>query len=530
MNKKGIGKGIKGIVAACLLLSIALPFFTGCSTQDSTGKRQLWVVTEETTWDRMNGQLYELEQAYEKEHKDVDIRVEYLPTEQQERDVYLQQLRTEILQGGGPDLYLLPTDNTLTLNEPITPTQVEVDPLFADVELAMRNGLFYDISRFYDKDDALGKENLNAQIMAAGVVEGKRYVLPLRYDLPVIYARQDALAAAGIDPGILEEGIDVIMDAVLASGDPVLAGGVFHNSFSAFSDFVDYGTGNVLLAEKELISYMETYQKLMALLGSQEDYVLGTLDLSTFISDSYDKITMWVENAEDIKIVDGEVIYENAQERIRKYYPLWIGNLQDAFDYVPAAQYDEADMSVLPMRGVGGDVVATVTYYGAVGSGCSDPELAYDFLRQFLLQESQWEKNRPVRNHVKPLKGSGNTAKDMQRPGLIESGWAVWDKDSLQTLWDVRRLQVYKKPAYMTDENAKERMRKIGLMTLETERMPIFDIAIDQVRFNTVMSDKLADILQSLNEQDDKKAPTQADIPRLAEELLWSLRWFVAEG
>ena len=528
MNKKGIGKGIKGI-AACLLLSIALPFFTGCSTQDSTGKRQLWVVTEETTWDRMNGQLYELEQAYEKEHKDVDIRVEYLPTEQQERDVYLQQLRTEILQGGGPDLYLLPTDNTLTLNEPITPTQVEVDPLFADVELAMRNGLFYDISRFYDKDDALGKENLNAQIMAAGVVEGKRYVLPLRYDLPVIYARQDALAAAGIDPGILEEGIDVIMDAVLSSGDPVLAGGVFHDSFSAFSDFVDYGTGNVLLAEKELISYMETYQKLMALLGSQEDYVLGTLDISTFINDSYDKITMWVENAEDIKIVDGEVIYENAQERIRKYYPLWIGNLQDAFDYVPAAQYDKADMSVLPMRGVGGDVVATVTYYGAVGSGCGDPELAYDFLRQFLLQESQWEENRPTKNHEKPLKGQGDTSNDLQYPGLIENGWAVRDENSLQPLWVVRRKQIYKKPFYMGTNDARQRMREIGLMNLEEGRLPILGIEMDQVRFNTILSDDLADALSGLNEAETGE-PTKADIPNLAEKLLWNLRWFVAEG
>jgi hypothetical protein len=73
-------------------------------------------------------------------------------------------------------------------------------------------------------------------------------------------------------------------------------------------------------------------------------------------------------------------------------------------------------------------------------------------------------------------------------------------------------------------------MRKIGLMTLEEGRMPLFDIEIDQVRFNTTISDKLADTLAGLNQQDYKKAPIQVDIPRLAEELLWSLRWFVAEG
>ena len=185
MKKKSAGKGIKGIVSVCLLFAVVLPLLWGC-TPATTGKRQLWVVTEKSTWSRMNGQLYMIEQAYEKQHKDVDIRVEYLPTEQQERDVYLQQLRTQILRGGGPDLYLLPTDNTLVLDEPIQYTRVETEPLFSDVELAMRNGLFYDISHFYDKDDALGKESLNPYIMDAGVVGGKRYVLPLRYDLPGI--------------------------------------------------------------------------------------------------------------------------------------------------------------------------------------------------------------------------------------------------------------------------------------------------------------------------------------------------------
>lgn len=529
MKKKSAGKGIKGIVSVCLLFAVVLPLLWGC-TPATTGKRQLWVVTEKSTWSRMNGQLYMIEQAYEKEHKDVDIRVEYLPTEQQERDVYLQQLRTQILRGGGPDLYLLPTDNTLVLDEPIQYTRVETEPLFSDVELAMRNGLFYDISRFYDKDDALGKESLNPYIMDAGVVGGKRYVLPLRYDLPVIYARLDKLQETGFDPAVLQEDIFAIMEAVLASGDPVLAGGIFHHSFSAFSDFVDYSTGNVLLTEDKLASYMEAYQKLMALLGSQEAYVLTNLDISTFINDSYDKTTMWVEKAEDIKIIDGEVIYENAQERIYRYYPLWIGTLQDGFDYVPAAQYDNADMAVLPMRAVGGDVVATVTYYGAVGSGCSDPELAYDFLRQFLLEDAQWEKTRPVRNHMKPLKGPGDTSRDTQYPGLIEEGWAVRDKNALQTLWNARRIQIYKKPAYMSNEAAQDRMRKIGLMTLEEGRMPLFDIEIDQVRFNTTISDKLADTLAGLNQQNYKKAPIQVDIPRLAEELLWSLRWFVAEG
>ena len=48
--------------------------------------------------------------------------------------------------GRGPDCYLLPTDNTLILEEEQY-THVEVEPLFADVQLAMQNGLFYDVTK-----------------------------------------------------------------------------------------------------------------------------------------------------------------------------------------------------------------------------------------------------------------------------------------------------------------------------------------------------------------------------------------------
>lgn len=518
---------IKGIVSVCLLFCVALPLF-GCAPQ-STGKRQLWVVTEKSTWSRMNGQLHALELAYEKEHEDVDIKVEYLPTEEQARSAYLQQLRTEILQGGGPDLYLLPTDNTLVLDEPTQYTNVEVEPLFADVDLAMRNGLFYDLSRFYDRDDTLGKESLNGSVMDAGVVDGKRYVLPLRYDIPVIYAVEDATGNMRLDPAVLEEDILTMMEAVYESGDKLLAAGILLGGYSAFSDFVDYTSGNVLLEKETLVRYMRAYQNLVALAKSETYITLGKLSISGYVGDSYGKTIIHVESEDDIQYIDGEWVFLNATEKLYTYFPLYIGNMQDALAYGPVAQSAKLNMIATPVKGVGGDVVATVTYYGAMGSGCSDPELAYDFLRQFLLEESQWEYNRPTKNFEKPMKGQGNTSNQLQYAGLIEEGWAVRDVNSLQPLWLVRRKQVYTKPAYYTDQGSKQRMREIGLMELQEESAPILGVEIGQVRFNTGLSDTLAAALATLNDQ-KTGAPADVDIPQLAEDLLWSLRWFVAEG
>lgn len=533
---------ISVITLLSLLLGLVMQTMVACAPA-SQEKSELWVVTEQSTWDRMNGQLYVLEKAYEEAHSNVDIKVDYLPTDEQERDVYLQQLRTEILQGSGPDCYLLPTDNTLILDEPAQYTYVDVEPLFSDVDLAMRNGLFYDITEFYDADDTLGKEALNTKIMDAGVVNETRYVLPLRYDVPVIYAKADALEAVGLTGDILQADILTIMEAVLATGDPVLASGILYDSFSAFSIFLDYTAGNAELDAETLLPYVQTYGQLKAQIG--ETYLDGTrlnqeeieaiatensvllqkLDLKDYIYGEYGEPEPVPGIPDNVYIVGGMAIEEDKPDIYTEYYPLCVGSMADCFSYAAVAEYENTELIMTPLRSVGGDVVATVTYYAAVGSGCRNPELAYDFLRQFLLEESQREVDRPERNHTKPLKGMGaNTSNDLQYPGLIGNGWPVRDENVVEDLWKIRRKQIYvrKLDAFFTSDGTRSRMRSIGLCTLTEEQIPIANITIDQVRFNTTLSDSFTDTLATVSDQ--------TDAAEVAEQLLWILRWHVSEG
>lgn len=526
----------------CLLVGLVMQTMAGCAPV-SQETLELWVVTEQSTWDRMNGQLYVLEKAYEEAHSNVDIKVDYLPTDEQERDVYLQQLRTEILQGGGPDCYLLPTDNTLILDEPAQYTYVDVEPLFSDVDLAMRNGLFYDITGFYDADDTLGKEALNTKIMDAGVVNGTRYVLPLRYDVPVIYARTDALEAAGLTGELLQKDILTIMEAVLATGDPVLASGILFDSFSAFSGFLNYSSGNAELDAETLLPYVQTYGLLKAQAGEtyldgtrlseeeieahamEDSVLLQKLDLKDYIYGEYGEPEPVPGIPDNVYIFGGMPIEEEKLDIYTEYYPLCVGSMADSFSYAAVAAYENTELIMTPLRSVGGDVVATVTYYAAVGSGCRNPELAYDFLRQFLLEDSQRELNRPERNHTKPVKRTAsNTSNDLQYPGLIENGWPVRDKNAVEDLWRVRRIQTYVRllDPFFTSDGTKSRMKKIGLSEITEDQIPIADIAIDQVRFNTTLSDSFADKLATVS--------AQTDIADVAEQLVWILRWHVSEG
>ena len=523
----------------CALLLALLCILGGCGQKEDHAV-QLWIVTEQTTWDRMNGQTGVLIETFEEENPGVTIRLDILPLDQQERSVYLQQLRTEILRGGGPDGYLLPTDNLRILDEPAQYTYVEAEPLFVDAELAMRNGLFYDITNLYDADDSLGKEGLNTKIMDAGVVDGKRYILPLRYDMPVIYAENAALEAAGLDTDILHEDILTIMEAVLATGDPILAGGILHDSFSAFSNFIDYASGNAELDEVTLSRYLQVYQQLKELvaapyldgtrlsddeieaIAAEDSILLKKLDVKEYIYGEYGEPEPVPGIPDNVIIIGGKQIEEEGLDVYTEYYPLYIGTMADSFSYAAVAAYEDAALTMVPMRSIGGNVVATVTYYAAVGSGSQNPELTYEFLRQFLLEESQWEQNRPQRKHTYPFKDTpDNDSNDLQYPGLIGNGWPVRDQNTVETLWEVRRKQIYVKQLdyFFTSDGTRLRMRKIGLSGMTEAQIPLFDTPINQVRFNTTLSEELAQTLTSLTD------PASA-----AERLCWNLRWHVSEG
>ena len=190
--------GAKRIWAVLLVLVlILLMTLPGCKED---GPVTLRIVTESintSTGDwanlRLEQQLSKTILAYKESHENVKFVIEKIPYEGSERTNMLERLRTELMSGKGPDILLLP-GNCLMLGR-----QGELkESLILDVNQAMRNGLFADISEYYDADTELGKESLNTTVMDAGVVDGARYVLPLRYDFPVACVSVERFAKTGL--------------------------------------------------------------------------------------------------------------------------------------------------------------------------------------------------------------------------------------------------------------------------------------------------------------------------------------------
>lgn len=485
-----------------LLVAALLCPFAGCGKKDDN---TIWVVTEESTWDRMNGQLLAVKATFEEAHPGVTIQIDILPTQEQERSAYLQQLRTQILRGQGPDAYLLPTSNSLMIGDGVGRTYCEVEMLFADVAQAMENGMFRDMSQWYDADTELGKDSLNTAVMNAGVQDGNRYILPLRYDIPVIYAELQALRDAGFDVSALEKTMPELMQAALATGDPLVAAGGVYDGSEVFGNWIDYKTGQVTLTEDTLTSYMETYRRLLE--TSREGKALH-MSVTNYI---------WG--------------YYQDDNKYPLRYPLYIGSLAQLLDYAPVAQYEESECAIVPLQAQGGGTVATVTYYAAMGSGCRNPEVTYEFLRQFLLEESQWEYNRPTKMNMlvgyPPGKGTQDKTNKTQTAGLIEKGWPVRTKGSLAPLWEVRRKQFY---SPYTTGDAERRMRKIGLGTLEERWEDILDAPICEARFPSAADTMLDDALRTLNDPMEFDKPTNVSARTTAQNLLWEMRRHVSEG
>lgn len=212
------------LLRRALVLALCAALVVGVAAQGAGAEEvDLWLVTEETTENGMNGAVRAQIDAFCQAHPEVSIRMDILPNKEAERAEYLQELRQKIESGAGPDLYLLPTGTVVTLDQPLQYTYREIDPLFPDVSAAMAAGSFADVSEYYRRDADLGVEALNTAVMDAGVPDGARYVLPLRYTMTALYAFDEKLPDAGITPELLDQPVDAIMRQAVEDGNVELA-------------------------------------------------------------------------------------------------------------------------------------------------------------------------------------------------------------------------------------------------------------------------------------------------------------------
>lgn len=468
-----MGKFRKGLRAVCLLLALSIFFCCGCGKTEEKDDT-LWVLIGRSQGDGGDTRLVErVIEDFRQAHPDVPLRVEFLPKYAEERELYLEQLRTKIMAGQGPDVYLLFSRFSV----------------FADVEQSVRNGLFLDISAYYDADSTLPKDSFAQGAKDAGVVDGARYILPLYYNFPVLYADTRKLNAAGISVDALGNGLSGLTEVIEKLGDTAVTSSFVQMQYylqNFFAELIDYETQEVTWSKSQLVAFLTQYRQLNTM--AQEGALWQNMvDMSWYIkNDNY-----WAQNGGGV----------------------YLGTLNDLVDQVRIAKATGTELAIIPVTAPDGSVCATVSHLGAVGANTDKPELAYEFLRAFALEENQWE------NDLDNIRGS-----------LTMENWPVLVKDSWEeideALWEGAVAQT-------KDDKSNGRGTRISAIAgaeVSAEDYAVLNTEISKVYLPHSCSVELMSMAEEQLNPGRNPNAANVDVEALADQMIARLQWLLAEG
>lgn len=247
-------------------------------------------------------------------------------TDLQKRENQLSRLRTEIVAGKGPDIFLLSTYQ-LSYSE-------DTEPLFVDVEKTMRNRIFLPLNEYIAESEHYVPEEHLKIVMDAGKLDGEQLVLPLLYS--VSHKLYDAEKVAGLE--------FPTWDNVSNCGDPTLINSLgtrFVEFNRIFDSLANYDDLELSITEEELLRYLK-------------------LNYGIYM----------LEDAEDLGF-DTDIG----------------GNMNEAYlqniRFLPGAPY------VHPQYNVSGGVTAFVEAFAAINANTKYPEAAFKVIEFLFSDEIQ---------------------------------------------------------------------------------------------------------------------------------------------
>lgn len=196
------------------------------------------------------------------------IKLEIPPIQGNERDMYFTSLRTEIMAGGGPDVFVCMSGIGYHMKEKngeydISGEYIASEPLFNFPQQAMKRNMFLALDDYIEKAQFMEWEKLTPAIMDAGKTEDGQFLLPLTYTVPAIaFRKTDVGYTLSKDmkwEDMLSQGPQMCLVAVMG-----------HSLFAenALAPVADYEHDKLAVSEEEMIRYysekldnLETYKE-----------------------------------------------------------------------------------------------------------------------------------------------------------------------------------------------------------------------------------------------------------------------------
>ncbi len=249
------------------------------------------------------------------------------------------RIKTEIMAGGGPDVFVMSC----------CPIHGRQEWLFPNPKKAMLDGYFLPLDDYIKNARIMEWDKLTPTIMEAGKIGETQLALPMFYS----YGAAKVTAAVSADD-LPEswEGVKTCENEIVQKGYGMAASESFYN---VFGEIIDYEEKGLLVSEEEI------YDRLMEALSM---YGLSdSLPVTGF----------------DVEIEDPSFY---GKDSILGEIPMWDSK-------------DGETVTYFPIRDVNGDVAANVTAYAAINNNTQCAEEAFTVLeillsRQFQSGEKFW--------------------------------------------------------------------------------------------------------------------------------------------
>lgn len=268
--------------------------------------------------------------------------LETVPSTGAERDTTLTRIRTELMAGKGPDVFICSGDIAVA----------DGTPLFPFPQQSMRNRLFLPLDSYIENAQYMEWDHLLPGVMEGGrSPDGDIQILPMLYELPVLFLPADNYAVQQPLPKTYQEMLD--------SSDPIIQyivrGCALYDD--VFGELVDYDAEEPTFTEEELIGFFKERQDFR----KREE--AGEFPDMTFF---------WEEGG----------FYVMKQDILSR-------NLFGATTNSTDQPIDTVNYTLVPIYSQDGGVTATVTEFIALNRNTEIPELAFLVADYLMADERQ---------------------------------------------------------------------------------------------------------------------------------------------
>lgn len=161
-----------------ILFLIAFVFaVSGCGASGKSDKTVLTVLTEPAFEEQVSFAANYMMQK----DPSVEIQIRALPFDIERRENQMQRLRTEIMSGKGPDVYLLATGGTGVAGT----NESDTVALFDNPYKIMQSGALAPLDQYMKADSYWEKGTYKKEFLPAGQSQKKQYIIPLSCNFEV---------------------------------------------------------------------------------------------------------------------------------------------------------------------------------------------------------------------------------------------------------------------------------------------------------------------------------------------------------